>query len=473
MRKDINHDWLFARCREVQAAPNGHLDLWAREHYKSTIISFGLSLQDILASHGEDPEPRYGGREVTIGIFSHTRPLAKDPLRQIKTECQNNEELKELFPDVIWAHHSDSPKWSEDEGLVFKRRSNPREATVEAWGLVDGQPTGKHFYIVVYDDVVTDKSVTEQMIPKTTAAWELSLNLGTEGGWYRYIGTRYHLFDTYYVMMQRGIPARIYPCTSDGSEDFEAKSVFRSPAFLREKRKLMGPYTFGAQMLLNPKADAAQGFREEWLRFWQAQNTTGLNFYILVDPASKKKKTSDYTSMWVVGVGGDRNYYIVDGARDRMNLAERKRMLFLLHRTWRPRNVGYEEYGLQADIEHMQGEMARENYRFTITPLRGQIKKEDRIKRLIPVFEQGRIYLPESGIVRLNYEKQQVNIVRQFIDEEYLAFPVGKHDDALDCLSRILDPELGVIFPEPPAEQAPQWMQDELGDHFGGDFMTA
>ena len=76
-RQDINHDWLFARCREVELTPNGHLDLWAREHYKSTIITFGLSIQDVLASHGEDPEPRYNGREVTIGILSFNRPVGE------------------------------------------------------------------------------------------------------------------------------------------------------------------------------------------------------------------------------------------------------------------------------------------------------------------------------------------------------------------------------------------------------------
>src|SRR5262245_26100555 len=175
-RKDLEHPWIFERCREVQASPDGHLDLWSREHGKSSIITFGLTLWNIL-----------NNPEVTVGIFSHTRPIAKAFLRQIKRELEANENLKTWFPDILWANpEKEAATWSEDSGIVVKRKGNPKESTVEAWGLIDGQPTAKHFQVRVYDDIVVSSSVTTpEMIAKTTEAFQLSDNLGTQGGAYR------------------------------------------------------------------------------------------------------------------------------------------------------------------------------------------------------------------------------------------------------------------------------------------------
>jgi len=180
-RIDVARDWVFQRCREVQFNPDGYIDLWAREHYKSTIITFGLTIQDIL----NDPD-------TTIGIFSHTRPIAKGFLRQIKAELETNQKLRAWFPEIIWDNpQAHAPKWSEDDGITVNRKSNPKEQTVEAWGIVDGQPTGKHFKRLIYDDVVTQESVTTpELIAKVTRPWALSLNLAAEGGPSRSIGTR-------------------------------------------------------------------------------------------------------------------------------------------------------------------------------------------------------------------------------------------------------------------------------------------
>jgi hypothetical protein len=91
----------------------------------------------------------------------------------------------------------------------------------------------------------------------------------------------------------------------------------------------MGPYVFGAQMLLDPTADDKQGFKLEWLRY-AAVTTRGQNLAILIDPASKKKADSDYTSMWVIGLGPDRKVYVHDMLRDRLSLTERADTLIKL-----------------------------------------------------------------------------------------------------------------------------------------------
>ena len=266
-RSDVQRQWIFDRCREVQASPNGHLDLWAREHYKSTIVTYALTIQDILASHGDDPLEKWAGREPTFGIFSCTRPIAKGFLRQIKTEFEKNNLLKDWFPDVIWdTPRKEAPKWSEDDGIVLKRRSNPKESTVEAWGLVDGQPTSKHFDVLLYDDVVTLESVsTSDMMKKTTDRWEVSLNLGVDGGFKRYAGTRYADGDTYGAMLERGVVApRIYPATVDGTA--KGAPVLVAEETLDEKRRSMTAYNFACQMLLNPIADDSAYFQEDWLQ---------------------------------------------------------------------------------------------------------------------------------------------------------------------------------------------------------------
>lgn len=454
-RADCGNRWVYERCQEVQAAPNGHLDLWAREHYKSTVITFAKTIQDILTSP-----------EITVGIFSHTRPSAKAFLRQIKQEFETNETLKTWFPDILWANpHKESPKWSEDEGIVVKRKSNPKEATVEAWGVVDGQPTGKHFNLLIYDDIVTRESVgTPEMMLKTTDALALSYNLGAHGGARRFIGTRYHFNDSYKTILERGtaIP-RIYPATRDGK--VEGEPVFLTREQLAKKRADQGPYVFACQMLQDPKADETQGFKEEWLRYASVPHR-GQNLVILVDPANAKKKSSDYTSAWCIGLGADRNIYVHDMVRDRLSLTQRADLLMAWHRKWQPMAVGYEHYGMQADIEHIRDRQERENYRFDITALGGSMPKVDRIRRLIPWFEKGRIFLMPK-LQKANYEGVSLDLTNAFRDEEYLAFPVAAHDDMLDALARFLDEDLPIAWPAAYAAEP----EDEYEDH-GRDLVT-
>lgn len=447
-REDMEHGWLFARCREVEASSDGNLDLWARDHRKSSIITFGKTIQDILI----DPER-------TFCILSHTRPIAKKFLRWIMQELGNNYLLKSTFPDILWQDPAkEAPKWSEDDGIVVRRKGNQKESTVEAWGLVDSQPIAAHYNVLIYDDVVVPASVHgPEAIRKTTERWELSLNLSTQGGVKRYIGTRYHYNDTYTEIMKRGVRARVHPATKNGSASGEP--VLLSPEEVVEKRTEMGSAVFATQMLLDPRADMTDAFREEWLKFFTPKDRKppGWITYILVDPAHSKKKESDYTAMAVLGAADDQNLYLLDAVRDRLSLKERTKALFMLHRKWRPIVVGYESYGLQADIEHIEERQDMMEYRFRIVPLGGQTAKPDRIRRLAPYFEAGRVYLPQD-MWRENIDGDMVDLTEIFVEEEYKAFPVGAHEDLFDAISRILDDKIGLEFPGGDDEGIPVMM---------------
>ena len=384
---------------------------------------------------------------ITVGIFSDTRPSAKAFLRQIMREFEGNKVLHKAFPDILWGMDTrQSPKWSEDDGIIVRRKSNPPEATIEAWGLVDGQPTSKHFKVLLYDDIVVEGSVTTtEMIDKTMKALEQSYNLSNETFVRRFAGTRWHFNDAYRTVIDRGTAVpREHPGTVDGTE--YGDPVFWTKESILEKRRDMGPHTFAAQILLNPKADSLKGFKREWLRYYSTAPTK-TNNYILIDAASSKKKGSDYTAMWVVGLGTDGNYYALDIIRDRLSLTERTERLFALHRKWKPLQVRYEKYGAMADIEHIKTEQEKQQYRFDITEVGGQTSKVDRIGRLIPVFEQGKFYLPKTLHVT-NYEKVTVDLVHTFIEQEYMPFPVGVHDDMADSLARLLEPDLKLVWPK-------------------------
>jgi len=208
-----------------------------------------------------------------------------------------------------------------------------------------------------------------------------------------------------------------------------------------------------------PIAEGGGEFKESWLQYYtNANGGRGMTKIILVDPASGRRAKdrnadNDYTSIWVVGLGADGNYYVLDMIRDRLNLAQRTQALFRLHRKWRPEHATrYEEYGLQADIEHIRAEQERLQYRFKILAIGGRVDKANRIRRLIPAFSAGLIYLPNQHWYT-TAAGDLVDLVDVFREQEYKPFPVGRHDDSLDALSRLfepnehLDPDLELKWP--------------------------
>jgi hypothetical protein len=464
-RADMLHPWIYARCREVEAEPDGYLDLWAREHYKSTIITFGGVMQEILRNP-----------EITVGIFSHVKPIAQAFLAQIKREFESNEVLKAAFPDVLYSQperEAPAGTWSLQGGITVKRQSNPKEMTIEAHGLVDGQPISRHFGLMVYDDVVTRESVnTPEQIAKTTEAWELSDNLGSVGGRKWHVGTRYSYADTYDAIIKRkAVQVRLHPATADGLID--GKPVLLTQEDWDRRKRDQGEATIACQMLQNPLAGQQRMFDVADLRVYEIRPET-LAVYVLVDPGRSKKKDSANTAVVVIGLDYASNKYLLDGYDHKMDLRERWERTREMYAKWKRMpgvqgvHVGYESFGAQADLDYFKEQMGKEGPGFPIAelawPRDSDVSKIDRVQRLGPDIRGHKLFLPyqtdpknltanqrkmvEQGYqyriatpIRRKDENGNVYDVSEHLRLQVHYFPFGGKKDVIDAVARIYDME--------------------------------
>lgn len=238
------------------------------------------------------------------------------------------------------------------------------------------------------------------------------------------------------------------------TEEDEPKALWPEAypvAKLQTIKMALGPRDWSALYMQQPSVGGGGEFKREWIHYYDSQPIDRQNVYLLVDPANEKKKRSDYTSFWVIGTDLDKNTYVHYLCRDRMNLPERTRRVFELHRKYRPLRTGYESIGLKADVQHILSEQEHQKYRFPIVELAsGQsMTKNDRIRRLIPEFEGrqgGRIYLPRS-LHLTDTAGRIIDMVQEFVEREFVSFPAALHDDMLDGLSWKTWPEMLITYP--------------------------
>jgi len=266
--------------------------------------------------------------------------------------------------------------------------------------------------------------------------------------------------------------------------------------------------TFSAQMLQNPLAGSEQIFKPEWFESrWEVRPAV-LNVYIMADPSAGRTRSSDNTAIAVVGVDKGGSRYFLDGYCHRMSLTERWDKLKRLRRKWKSEpgvklvKVGYERYGMQADLEYFQLEMQRTGEVFAIEeiawPREGEHSKWSRIERLEPDVRDGRFYFPSlisvkglgdcywhmatgegnsggsrnhvvtipmkgpsramrtakevgrdsyivRGLRRRDADGEPYDLTRMLIDE-LLYFKFALHDDLADATSRFYD--MGPVAPD-------------------------
>ena len=397
--------------------------------------------------------PWYLGRHPrdTVIAASHTLELAERFGRKVRNIVQG-EHFQRVFGFGLSKDSTAAGRWDTAPGGEYFAAG------------VGGSVTGRRADLLIIDDPVRSREDADSERVRDTA-WEWYVNDAMTrlkpGGKQVMILTRWHELDLAGRALQRdGDKWKILKIPMEAGEN---------DLLGRQPGERLWKEWFTDEMVATAKADprgwqalyqqeprpvGGGEFKRDWINYYSSVNPKDMTTMLLVDPASGKRKNNDYTSMWVVGLGRDDNYYVLDVIRDRLNLTERADTVFRLHQKYRPIQVRYEKYSMQADIEYLEQEMGRRSYRFRVTPVGGIAKKEDRVRRLIPFFEMGRMWFP-SQLSYTDHTGRTLDLVHEFIETEYLSFPVSVHDDMIDSLSRLAEPGMDLPWPRKRDDPAP------------------
>jgi predicted phage terminase large subunit-like protein len=437
------------------------LDALERGDIKGNRLMLLLPPGSAKSSYGSRLFPQYFlGRnpQLSAVLASHTTSLAEGWGRKVRNGMQDAEYL-EIFPGSgVSADNASASSWSTVKGGEFFAAG------------VGTAIAGKRADLGLIDDPIGSRQDADS--PRIREKlWDWYINdFSTRlkpGAKQLLIQTRWHEADLAGMLMERErekwriikIPMLAGLKDPLGREEGELlwKEWFTEEMLETAQRD---PRSWISLYQQEPRPTEGAEFKRSWIQRYASPPKVS-NKIIIVDPAGDPsrnaggRKKSDYTAMWVLALGADENIYIVDGLRDRLNLTQRADALFALHKKHKPMQVRYEQYGLQADVEHVKYEMERRQYRFAIKEVGGRIEKNARIRRLIPYFEGGRIWLP-AEMKRETILGQTYDVVADFIEQEYAPFPVARYDDSFDCLARLAEPSLTLPWPDDEDDNDPR-----------------
>lgn len=172
------HDGLAAH---LDAPGNNKLILMPRGHLKSSLVTIGWTVQQLL-------------RNPNLRIL--IRNAVWDQARRFLWQTQGYLEDGKL-PMVFGRFKTPQSIWTKEEIIIAQRKENKASPSIMTAGL-ETSLTGLHFDIIVDDDLVNDKNTaTKEQIQKVIDVYNDSFNLLDRGGKHIVVGTRWSSHDLY------------------------------------------------------------------------------------------------------------------------------------------------------------------------------------------------------------------------------------------------------------------------------------
>jgi hypothetical protein len=439
-------------------AKSHQLTLLPRDHQKSALIAYRVAWRIT-----KNPALR-------ILYISGTSNLAEKQLKFIK-DILTCEKYRFYWPDMVNEDEAKREKWSLSEISVdhpIRKHEAVRDPTIFTAGLTT-TITGLHCDIAVLDDVVLyENAYTSEGREKVKTQYSFLASIeGTDGEeWV--VGTRYHPNDLYQTLLDTLVDTwnddgveeeqealyevfeRQVESMGDGTGEFLWPRQQRSDGkwfgfdqriLARKRSQYQDRLQFKAQYYNDPNDPETSLIRDfQYYDKSKVNRVNGqwfingfrLNVFASIDFAFSKRKGADYSSIVVVGVDGNSNYYILDIDRFQTNsISEYFTRILKLHQKWDFRKIRAEvSVAQEAIVQSIKNDYIRpyglalsvEEYR----PTRNEGNKEERIEAvLFPKYHNKQIWHYQGGNCQ--------------VLEEELTLQNPPHDDVKDALASCID----------------------------------
>lgn len=468
----LNHPWLFLKnvctapehrfylnedlhgggLKFINTPDRRKLILWPRGHLKSTTFTMGEALRRAV----KDPN-------IRILISSAKWDNAKSFLAGIKGILREPRFI-ELYGNLLPPPNDKFFKNNDAMLSLTTKTKDFKQATFSTTGL-DAEKTSQHYDLIIHDDVVARDNVSNPLqMEKVIQYYRDCVSLLDPKREMWIIGTRWHPLDLYGWLMdgatdqrcrENGYTTHVPNCNcritvsirqliEDGKYIFPQKFDDEVMRDLVESDQL-DRYSLACQYYNNPADPSTCWFRSQDIDSCLIdadyvrtklddkghKKERQLVWYCAVDPAESTSSRACLSAAVAVGIDQEDGTWYVDWAEGRR--VETPGFLDLCMDTYRrytPAKFGMELHTKRSLEYSLKRRQLDDQMVFHIEELKPQKvgdatrTKEERIKRLLPLFESKKIKINRN--------------CKALLDELY-TIPASTSRDLTDALSYILD----------------------------------
>lgn len=401
---------------------------------KSTLLTVADSLRCNLI----------GGGELCQGIAHFKKETAVKFLSDIAAQCETNDYLKWIAPDVFWSNpRVESPTWKQDE-ILLKRRRPYRVPSYVAFSS-EATAIGIHFDIIRTDDAVLKDNVTTTALKDNAKQFFRSLNpMLRKAGW-MYVtvaGTRWDHDEAHGMLVDPdGDFATVVDKMVLSIEDENGESTWPEvypTASLAQLRKEYGSLQYASNMLNSPIPGGKAVFKTTDVVRYELDplkdyapilpDDRNYYFYTAIDPNTKESTAYDPAVVTTCARDSEGGMWVVDVTRGHPSPFELIDWIRNHVKKWNPLKVMLEVVQAQSVYVPLLYRDSLESgvvYNIEQVTRGGRENKYSRIVALQPLIESGKLHVPRG------------TVFEDLMKELEVYHPKAERDDILDTLADI------------------------------------